>query len=84
MVAWIKRVEFELAANGILGLQTTVPLLLSLVHTGVLSLNRMVEALTLAPARLLNLPGGLGTIKPGAFADLVVMDLNQEWDLNPG
>ncbi len=77
-----KEVEFELAANGILGLQTTVPLLLALVHEGVLSLNRMIEALTLQPARLLGLKD-LGTIKPGAFADLVVMDVNQEWELVP-
>ena len=77
-----KEVEFELAANGILGLQTTVPLLLELVHAGKLSLNRMIEAMTVKPAELLKLKG-LGTIKPGAFADLVVMDLDKEWTLNP-
>jgi dihydroorotase len=77
-----KEVEFELAANGILGLQTTVPLLLSLVQTGKLSLNRMIESLTVKPAELLKLKG-LGTIKPGAFADLVVMDLDREWTLTP-
>ncbi len=77
-----KEVEFELAANGILGLQTTVPLLLGLVHAGKLSLNRMVEALTVNPASLLKLDG-FGSIKPGAFADLVVMDLDTEWTLRP-
>ncbi|MBC7396444.1 MAG: dihydroorotase, partial [Bdellovibrionales bacterium] len=77
-----KEVEFELAANGILGLQTTVPLLLELVHAKILSLNRMVEALTSKPAALLGLQG-LGTIRPGSFADLVLMDLNEEWTLSP-
>ena len=77
-----KDVEFEMAANGILGLQTTVPLLLELVHSGKLSLTRMIESLTLAPAKLLGL-NGLGTLKPGSFADLVILDLNEDWELRP-
>jgi len=40
-----KDTEFELAANGILGLQTTVPLMLELVHQKKLSLDRMIGAL---------------------------------------
>jgi dihydroorotase len=75
-----KEVEFELAANGILGLQTTVPLLLELVQSGVLSWSRMVESLTLAPARLLGLRD-LGTLGAGKPADLVVIDPNLEFIL---
>ena len=77
-----KDVVFELAANGVLGLQTTVPLLLELVHAQKLSLTRMIEALTKKPADLLNLKD-LGTLKPGAFADLVILDLDKEWTLLP-
>jgi dihydroorotase len=77
-----KEVEFELAANGILGLQTTVALLLALVGEKKLSLNRMVDALTIRPAELLKLTG-LGSLKSGFFADLVMIDLNQEWTLLP-
>ncbi len=77
-----KDVEFEMAANGILGLQTTVPLLLGLVREGRLSLSRMIESLTVAPARLLGLRG-LGTLRPGAEADLVLLDLNEPWELLP-
>jgi dihydroorotase len=75
-----KEVEFELAANGILGLQTTVPLLLELVAQGVLSWARMVESLTLAPARLLGLPD-LGRLRAGHPADLVVLDPKAEFTL---
>ena len=77
-----KEVEFELAANGILGLQTTVPLLLELVHANHLSLQRMIESLTLAPAKLLQLHG-LGTLKPGSMGDVTILDLKKDWTLTP-
>jgi dihydroorotase len=77
-----KDTEFELAANGILGLQTTLPLMLERVRQGRLSLPRLIEALTIAPARLLGLRD-LGTMAPGALADLTVMDLNSSWTLGP-
>ena len=77
-----KEVELEMAANGILGLQTTVPLLLELVNTQKLSFKRMVETLTLAPAKLLGLKEH-GKIKIGAPADLTLLDLKNEWELTP-
>jgi dihydroorotase len=77
-----KETEFEMAANGILGLQTTVPILLGLVAEKKLSLKRMIEALTVAPARLLNLGElKLGSIRPDYLADLVLLDLNADWTL---
>lgn len=75
-----KELEFEMAANGILGLQTTLPLLLSLVHAKKLSISRMIEALTLAPAKLLGLTD-LGSLKVGNPADLVIFNLDEEWTL---
>ena len=75
-----KDVEFEMAANGILGLQTTVPLMLGLVHQKKLSLKRMIEALSIAPARLLGVKE-IGTLRVGSHADLVLIDLNAEWEL---
>jgi len=77
-----KELELEMAANGILGLETTVPLLLQHVHEGKLSLGRMIESLTRAPATLLSL-SDLGTLRVGAEADLVVLDLHHEWTLQP-
>lgn len=74
-----KCVEFDQAANGIIGLQTAVPLTLALVHAGLVKPSRWVESLTIAPARLLNIP--YGTLKVGAAADLTVIDPNERWSL---
>lgn len=77
-----KEVEFDYAANGIIGLETALPLTLRLVHQGHLSLRQALEKVTCQPARILNLPGG--KLQVGAFADLTLIDLNREFtvDLN--
>ncbi len=72
-----KAVEFDQAANGIIGLQTAMPLTLKLVHEGIVSPRRWVESLTSKPARLLNLP--LGTLKVGQDADVTNIDPNAKW-----
>jgi dihydroorotase len=67
-----KMVEFDLAPFGIVGLETAVPIVFDrLVHTGRISLKRMVELLSLNPARLLNVPGG--TLGEGAPADITIL-----------
>jgi dihydroorotase len=67
-----KALEFDRAPFGIVGLETAVPLCLDrLVHAGVISLSRLVELLSVNPARVLGLPGG--TIREGAAADLTVL-----------
>jgi len=67
-----KKVEFDRAPFGIVGLETAVPLTLDrLVHTGRLRLTRMVELLSLNPARILNVPGG--TLSEGATADITII-----------
>ena len=71
--------EFDRAAFGIVGLETLLPLSLGLMRDGVFSLSGMVEALSLAPARNLNLDRG--TLAPGAVADVVVFDPEIEWTL---
>ncbi|MFP6626893.1 MAG: dihydroorotase [Deltaproteobacteria bacterium] len=71
--------EFDRAAFGIVGLETLLPLSLGLMRDGVFSLSDMVEALSLAPARNLNLDRG--TLAPGAVADVVVFDPEIEWTL---
>ncbi len=75
-----KETEFELAANGILGLQTTVPLMLELVHKDQLSLTRMISALSTAPGKLFS---HVVSLKAGAVADLTILDLGQSWTLAP-
>lgn len=72
-----KKIEFGLAANGILGLQTTFPLLLDLVKSGKLSRARFIEALTSKPADIFRLPAG--TLKKGSIADVAVFDINSKW-----
>ncbi len=76
-----KAVEFDQAANGIIGLQTAVPVTLELVHDGIVSLNRWIEALTIKPAQLLNLP--YGTLRKGRPADVTLIDPDRRWTLGP-
>ncbi len=52
-----KEVEFDLAAMGIIGLETTLPLTLNLVHRGILTLPQAIAKLTQGPARILKLDG---------------------------
>ena len=67
-----KAVEFDTAPFGIVGLETAVPLVLDrLLHTGTLSLSRIIELLAVNPARVLGLGGGGLTV--GAPADITCL-----------
>ena len=67
-----KRVEFDRAPFGIVGLETAVSLCFDrLVHAGVVSLVRLVELLSVNPARILRVPGG--SLSVGAPADITVL-----------
>ena len=67
-----KQVEFDRAPFGITGLETAVSLCFDrLVHAGVISIARLVELLSLNPARLLNVAGG--ALTEGAPADLSIL-----------
>lgn len=66
-----KECEFELAANGVIGLESALPLSLVLTEEGILSPRRLVELLSLNPARILGL--NAGTLRPGAPADLTII-----------
>ncbi len=72
-----KDVEFDVAANGIIGLETALPLSLSLVRAGALTPLRLAELLSSGPARVLGVPGG--TLAEGSIADLTVVDPGAEW-----
>jgi len=77
-----KKVEYDQAAFGIVGLETAVALCLDrLVGAGVLSLERLVELLSTHPAAILGLPGG--TLAPGAPADVTVLDLGRRQKVDP-
>jgi len=77
-----KEDEFAEAANGIVGLETAVPLLLDrLVRPGLIDLATLVTRLSPGPARLLDLPGG--SLGPGAPADITILDLDARWTIDP-
>jgi dihydroorotase len=77
-----KLCEFDQAANGIIGLETA----LSLSLRAGLEVERLVEALTIGPARALNLERwvpGIGRLSAGAPADVVLFDPQREWTVSP-
>lgn len=75
-----KEVEFNLAANGIVGLETSLPLSLALVRDGVISPLRLVELMSSAPAAILGVAGG--TLRSGAVADVTVIDPQRVFTFN--
>jgi dihydroorotase len=68
---------FTAAANGVIGLQTALGLAMDLVHARLISPGRLVELMSLNPARLLNLEGG--RLGEGGPADITIIDPNREW-----
>jgi dihydroorotase len=80
-----KDTTYDEAAFGISNLETSLGSLLSLVHLGQLDLLTIIECLSSAPARLLGTRGEkLGTLSPGAMADVVLFDVNYEWMVDVG
>lgn len=77
-----KDLEFDLAANGIIGLETAVPLTLQLVREKVLDAGTVVRLLSLNPARILGVPGG--TLSVDAPADVTVIDPDKKFVFNEG
>ncbi|MDR1998038.1 MAG: dihydroorotase [Candidatus Margulisbacteria bacterium] len=68
-----KRVEFNLAAFGIVGLETALPLLYThLVKTRKIPLTRLIELMSVNPAKIFALDKG--TLRPGSCADITVID----------
>ncbi len=77
-----KKVEYDHAAFGIVGLETAVALCLDrLVGKGLLDLPHLVSLLSTNPARILALPGG--TLAPGGPADVTVLDLSRRRQVEP-
>ena len=77
-----KNVEYNLAAFGISGLETSFALSYTqLVKSGVLSLLELVDKMSTNPADILGLEGGF--ILVGEPADLTIVDLNEEWTIDP-
>lgn len=77
-----KRVEYDMAAFGMSGLETSFALSYTmLVKGGALSLPELIKKMSANPAKILSLTGG--ELKEGAPADLTLADLDEEWTVNP-
>jgi dihydroorotase len=76
-----KRLPFAEAAAGAIGLETMLIAGLRLVHSGEIELPALLRAMSTRPAEILGIPGG--TLRSGAPADLIVVDLDVPWVVDP-
>jgi len=74
-----KAVEFDQAANGIIGLETSVSLSLKLIETGIIGITDLIEKMSTNPARILGLENGL---KTGRAADITIIDPEISYRIN--
>ena len=72
-----KRLPFADAADGAVGLETLLSAALRLHHSGDVPLMRLIDALSTRPAAIFGLDAG--TLKPGARADITLIDLDEPW-----
>ena len=77
----VKRLPFAEAASGAVGLQTMLPAALRLIHNGEMDWKTLIRAISTRPAELLGLPGG--SLRPGSPADVIVIDADTPWVLDP-
>ncbi len=73
--------EFAHAANGVVGLETSLGLALQLVHRSVIEPSRLIEMMSVNPAALLRMEAG--ALAVDAIADITVIDPNLEWTVAP-
>src|SRR4051812_44855091 len=76
-----KRLPFAEAEAGAIGLETMLPAGLRLIHAGGLDFKTLIRAMSTRPAELLGLPGG--SLRAGAPADVIVIDPETPWVLDP-
>jgi len=72
-----KRLPFTQAATGAIGIETLLPLALEMYHNESLSLEKIIQALTINPANILKI--NKGTLKKGSDADICIFDLDAPW-----
>jgi len=75
-----KNVEFPVALNGIVGLETILPLTMDLVRTGAITRRQAIALLTCQPATIIGIDRG--SLEVGAVADLTIIDPDLEWTLD--
>jgi dihydroorotase len=75
-----KEVEFEYAASGMVGLETSLGLSLRLVENKILTWSDLIRKMSTDPARILRI--SKGTLRPGANADITVIDPEMVWTVD--
>ncbi|MCZ6689768.1 MAG: dihydroorotase [Planctomycetota bacterium] len=75
-----KEVEFAFAPDGVIGMETVLPLAVTeLIGKGILTLSQLVRLLSTTPAEILGIPGG--SLRVGGPADVTVIDLDSAWKI---
>lgn len=78
-----EKADFRKAPNGSVGMETSFAAsYTALVKTGLLTLSGLIDKMSTSPARILGIPAG--TLAEGANADLVLIDEQAEWTVDPG
>lgn len=75
-----EKADFMTAPNGVIGMETSLSAVLTALD-GILSLPEIIRLMSVNPAKLLHIPAGV--IEPGAVADIVLFDENEQWMVNP-
>lgn len=77
-----KMLDYDHAPFGVVGLETALGVALTVLHhSNAVPLVRIIEMLTIGPARAFSLPGG--TLAVGSRADITVFDPDREWTVDP-
>lgn len=76
----VKRLPFAQAAAGVVGFETMLAMSLSCVHSGSLSIQKLIAALSTNPARILGLNSG--TLSVGSTADITIFDPDKPWQID--
>jgi len=73
--------EFKFAPNGFTGMETSLGVILTnLYHTGIMTIDEIIEKMSVAPAKILKLDAG--NIEIGKIADLTVIDTEKTWKVD--
>ena len=75
-----KKIEFDRAANGITGLETSLPLSLALVRKNILTMDGLIRKMSKNPAKILKIKNDL---IPGALADITIIDPEKKFRVDP-
>ena len=75
-----KRLPFAQAATGAIGVETLLPLSLEMFHNEALPIDKIIEALTITPAKILKIKKG--SLSKGSDGDICIFDLEAPWKVD--